>query len=406
MSALEAAAAAECERVSSMESDISLADGISLLTACTAAWSSPTATVFCFGTITAICLVSETDRETLGAAGAIHAIVTTMSEVTEHGTVNEYITAQGCFALCMLAYDNSVNADDIVLSTGGLDVILSAMTLYPADSVVQVAACSALVYITSVASREALWVIHDSVAVELLKLAKRNHPHEVEGEDSVLYWADKALDILAVKVSPTIMYRRSESLIWYSLQLEAVAFDYCWYVDRMEVVTRDDAIVFVSASTASQSSPAVADCFLDTIARACMFNDVNRATFGAVGAIPAVISTMVAHGVRNSTIAANGLVALSSLPSKANARNADAIVLSAGGLDAIHSMMVSHPTDEIVQLSACVALGTLAEAVGPKALSVMRKGRTRELLKIAMKKHPKEGRNNVRYWANQALANL
>lgn len=117
MSALEAAAAAECERVSSMESDISLADGISLLTACTAAWSSPTATVFCFGTITAICLVSETDRETLGAAGAIHAIVTTMSEVTEHGTVNEYITAQGCFALCMLAYDNSVNADDIVLST-------------------------------------------------------------------------------------------------------------------------------------------------------------------------------------------------------------------------------------------------------------------------------------------------
>lgn len=63
-----------------------------------------------------------------------------------------------------------------------------------------------------------------------------------------------------------------------------------------------------------------------------------------------------------------------------NQTNADAIVLSAGALDAVHAVMVSFPREYEVQREACYALFAIARSASPVVASVMRGGRSIDLL--------------------------
>lgn len=71
-----------------------------------------------------------------------------------------------------------------------------------------------------------------------------------------------------------------------------------------------------------------------------------------------------------------------------NTTNADAIVLSAGGLDAVLSAMVHKASDVGVQWRACGALTTIATYAGPVALAALRDSDAARLIITARRNHP------------------
>lgn len=126
-----------------------------------------------------------------GVAGVIRALVSSMSE---RAADRVHVARNLCGVLGNLASCNRVHADAIVLSTGGLDAILSLMQVYVENGVFQGWPCFALNKLAEAVSPAALTVMRESRAVELLNTAKRNFPTDV---GSVQRFADAALARLA-----------------------------------------------------------------------------------------------------------------------------------------------------------------------------------------------------------------
>lgn len=186
-----AAALAECARVEKKEGKVSLVALKSLVAAVSPALSSPEVARGICDAIKSICgpnLSADDNRVTCGAAGVVPAVVTAIST---HGSADSSVAWTGCHALADLAFENTVNADAIVLATGGLRTILSVMAS-TAKSVVLSDACFALCNTADAASPAALKVMRESAAVELLHAAKRNYPSAFY----LNHHADRALEVL------------------------------------------------------------------------------------------------------------------------------------------------------------------------------------------------------------------
>lgn len=145
----------------------------------------------------------------------------------------------------------------------------------------------------------------------------------------------------------------------------------------------------VIACTAALSSPEVAKEFSDAVRHLCrnVCAPANRDTCGSAGAIHAIVAALDTHGVGDATVAANGFDALIELAND-NPANADDVVLTAGGLDVILSVMAAHEWHVEVQWRACMLLMTIALSASPAVLAVMREGSAQVLLSNAMANHP------------------
>lgn len=174
-----AAALAKCERLSDVgDREVTVGEVTSLVSACSAALSSPEVASDFFSAIKGMCEYSneaEANVVTCGTAGVIPLFVASMSA---HGTAggDVQVARSGCSALAALVHNNAVNADAIVLATGGLDVILSAMASHRKDILVQFDACTALLVLAKAGSPAARRVMRASSVKELLNAAKKNHP--------------------------------------------------------------------------------------------------------------------------------------------------------------------------------------------------------------------------------------
>lgn len=183
-----------CKRLSGKRhSEVSFTDVTLLVTTCTAALSSSGVGHALCHAVLSMCSVmgsqAKANAVTCGAAGVIPAIV---AAIRAHGAAIEVVARVGCAALNSLAwFGNTVNADAIVLSTGGLDAILLMMTVHARDSEVQLYACQSLCWIAAAASPAAKRVMcePEGSVRKLLRTAKSNHPANAELES----WADSAL---------------------------------------------------------------------------------------------------------------------------------------------------------------------------------------------------------------------
>lgn len=194
---METTALSECERVRAIQGDVPLAVMEALVAACLPALSSPAVAEDLCRTVVKICVYEGYAKQvTCGAAGVIQAVVAAMSA---HGAQSPVVAARGCEALARLALGNPVNGNAIVLSTGGLDVICSVMVSHVESEDVQGEA-SYLLWRTSLkASLTSFAAIRGSRAVELLNVAKANHPRE--GEYTIRFWANAALGNLSQQAS-------------------------------------------------------------------------------------------------------------------------------------------------------------------------------------------------------------
>lgn len=179
----------------------------------------------------------------------------------------------------------------------------------------------------------------------------------------------------------------------------------CERVRAAEDVTPDDITSLVSICKPVLSSPEAAEDFATTVGEICSYVAANRVAAAAAGAIEAVVSSLVAHGAISVGVAARGCETLGLLASN-NAFNADVIVLSSGGLDAILSAMESNAGEYDVQKEACVALVSIAEAASAAAVGVLRGARVIDVINAAKVNHPQEGAGTVKYWAEHTLATL
>lgn len=165
----------------------------------------------------------------------------------------------------------------------------------------------------------------------------------------------------------------------------------------------------VTACNPALSSPAVAEdfCFIVVEMLRDISAEANRVTCAAAGVIPAVVTAMSALCDSRSAprVAARGCTALGWL-TVGNRANADAIALSAGGVDAVRAAMASHPGVEAVQHAACWALRCIACAASGPVVASMRTSAVVKLLHTAMLNHPGKEVYTVRYWAEDALAVL
>lgn len=185
-----AAAKAVCERVSTKTGAVTL-DLAPLLAACKAAQSSPeVAADLCFAVVKTCTSTSALVNKFLCvAAGVIPAVVSAMST---HGVVSADVAWKGCLALALLANDDTKHADAIVVSSSGLDAILSLMASHPGDEEVQWTACFALREVL-VPGSPAVWRrMRDSISRELIMAAKANHPRH----ENVRIFADELLHLL------------------------------------------------------------------------------------------------------------------------------------------------------------------------------------------------------------------
>lgn len=166
----------------------------------------------------------------------------------------------------------------------------------------------------------------------------------------------------------------------------------------------DDVAALVRACTAALSSPLVAERLADCIAALAVRTDVSRVICASAGATDAVIAAMSAHGAVSPSVAACGCKALGYLSFR-DTGIAEALVLSAGGLDVVLSVMGQHPRDREVQWKGCFVLRNMAAAASPAALTVMKSSRAVELLLAAKATYPAGG-DFVVHWADQALGSL
>lgn len=196
-----------------------------------------------------------------------------------------------------------------------------------------------------------------------------------------------------------------------SSELIAAALAACGRVNDFDedgsddAVPLDDVTSLVIACTAALFDPEVSDAFATTIHGIC-YRSANKATCGAAGVIPVVVSAMRMHGAVNARVAAKGCGALANL-AHGHSGNANAIATSAGGLDGILSVMTSHAGDEEVQKWASHALNILVGNVTPAALAVIRESRAVELLNAAKSNFPAtNGYDTVTNHAALALGRL
>lgn len=164
----------------------------------------------------------------------------------------------------------------------------------------------------------------------------------------------------------------------------------------------DELTLLVTACTPALS---VVEELLKAVTIACLSERRNKTTCGEVGVIPLVVAALLAHGPASVNIAAKGCVALCYLASNDEV-NADAVVLSSGGLHAILSIMAVHMGSEEVQRRSCWALYFLADAVSSAGLSVLCEERVTERINAAKLAHPDTDEHTVAYWADRALATL
>lgn len=162
----------ECVRVIAKDNDsedrssVTVEDCASLLAACSPASSSPAmATVFC-ETIARL-----RAHSTAVAAGVIPALVAAMST---HGAVSADVALAGCSALARLAYEDTDVGDAIVLSSGGVDVLLFVMASHTENGDVQDGACWLLHLLAAYASPAAMVAMRASSAVDALNAVRRN----------------------------------------------------------------------------------------------------------------------------------------------------------------------------------------------------------------------------------------
>lgn len=189
--------------------------------------------------------------------------------------------------------------------------------------------------------------------------------------------------------------------------MDASAISQCQAISGIEdEVTAAQLSSLVTACTPALPSVDVALAFVTAILSVCDFKHPasNRVTAGAVGVIPAVITSLSAHGTVRADVAAIGCEALVQLVFDSTS-NADELV-SAGALDVAYSVMDAHAGDEAVSRVACWLLWILTDTASPAAVSVMRGGRALELLNAAKRMHPRDGLDTVKYWANRGLASL
>lgn len=128
---------------------------------------------------------------TCGAPGVIAAVVAAM---WAQGPADVGVAASGCLALGSLSYQPP-NANTIVLTAGGLEVICAVMGPHAADEKLQRVACFALWRLALALSPPALAVMRKACpVVESLLAAQRNHPST--GPGTVTAIADLALGLL------------------------------------------------------------------------------------------------------------------------------------------------------------------------------------------------------------------
>lgn len=165
-------------------------------------------------------------------------------------------------------------------------------------------------------------------------------------------------------------------------------------------VTVEDVKSLVNACAAAFSSTAVFERFLGTFSSICYRKPSNHALAVDAGVIAAIVAAMGSYGAANARVASEGCSALHSMVREATnsdrgaawlRRNADALVLSTGGLDAILAAMRTHATDERVQFMACEALYNIFTHASPAALRVILESRAVELLRTARANFPEEG---------------
>lgn len=167
-------------------------DASALIAACTPALSSPDVATQFLTTIVKLCDLKRANRVACGAGDVIPAAIAAMST---HGLVHAGIAADGCCALGWLAAGTTTNADVIVGTAGGLDVILAVMAAHPGDADVQYYACWALWILGDFASPPALARMRASSAVELLNTAKASFPKD--DLFTVRFYAEKTLTVLS-----------------------------------------------------------------------------------------------------------------------------------------------------------------------------------------------------------------
>lgn len=176
----------------------------------------------------------------------------------------------------------------------------------------------------------------------------------------------------------------------------------CVHVCR---VTPDDVRELLTACTAALSDAFVAEHFAYVIAEVCSFNKDNSMLCCSAGGIELVVAALVAHGTTRPDLAQDGCRALAWFAEE-NQAQADAIVLSAGGLDAIYAVMAFYSDWHEVQKGACVALSSLAGNVGDHAWFVMRESRAPALLMEVLANHPEGGFRSAREYAETAVSKL
>lgn len=164
----------ECKRVRSAKCGMSIEELTALVTACTAALSSPDAAAALCEVVVSLCRTDndhyKANKEVCGPAGVIPAVAAAMST---HGATHALVAYRGCEALSCLAHW-PVYADALVLSTGGLDAILSVVASHPDDEDVLQEACEALFFIASSCGPGAKRVLCEKGVLEVARAAQAN----------------------------------------------------------------------------------------------------------------------------------------------------------------------------------------------------------------------------------------
>lgn len=182
----------ECHRVMSIQGPVTAEDLLPLVDGYAASQPiGPAIAEHFLSTISILCEHSGVNRKACGAAGVINSVV---SALTMYGPTNPGVAWRGCRALGRLAEGKKTNADAILLPTGGVDAILSAMGKYPRVEDVQGDACNALCIIATSASPASLAPLKAGRVLGLLKAAKRAFPEK--GDNTVRHFADHVLAML------------------------------------------------------------------------------------------------------------------------------------------------------------------------------------------------------------------
>lgn len=193
-----AAAIAVCESMRANRGAVGFAEVASQVTACSLALSSPDVAAALCDAVLSMCdeennSDAEANRVTFGAAGAIPVIVA--AAMSTHGAVSTRVAVKSCAALGFLTQHNAINADAVVVATGGLDAILAVMRSHAENGTVQGNACFALYHVAGAVRDVARRAMRESAAGALIETAKRVHDPSDEG---VALYADGALARLRV----------------------------------------------------------------------------------------------------------------------------------------------------------------------------------------------------------------